>query len=297
MRFFKKHPIITIILCIFSFSIYQKYTKVVDYHRNREINSRHFINELYTSDERIYYEYLSEEDKKMYDLLLNSSKKYHSRVNIDLDEYNCYDYHDCADFISTANSALYVDHPELMNYSGYHWRYYNNTFTLYLDQAYKNPLKDVTGVLRTEKVISEIEKNTKNMTEEEKIKYVYDWLGENNHYDYLFFFASKNQSIYNVFVKKKAVCSGFAKASQIIFQNLGIESFIVEGESNGHHMWNIVKYNNKYYYFDSTVAVGVHNKENSHYYDGLKQEEMNDYQIRFKEWYPEIESTNMFDNL
>ncbi len=295
MRFFKKHPFITIILIGISYFIYQNYTRVVDYNRNKDTKSSHFINELYQSDERIYNKFLSNEDKKMYDLILKNTLKYKTTISIDLEKYGFYDYIDCADFIDYANSALYVDHPELMNYAGYRWSYRSNKFTLYLQHAYYNPLKDAMGVLRIEKVISDIKEATKNMNDKEKIIYIYNWMAENNTYDHIFTFASKNQSIYNVFVKKNAVCAGFAKASQIIFTNLGIESYVVQGESSGPHMWNIIKYKGKYYYFDSTISVSIKNKESDYYYNGLKQEKMNDYSMKFPEWYPKVESTNMFE--
>ena len=86
----------------------------------------------------------------------------------------------------------------------------------------------------------------------EKIKYVYNWMGNNTSYDKTFTWSSKNQSVYSVFMSKEAVCAGFAKASQIIFQNIGIESYGVAGQTGGPHMWNIIEYDGKYYFFDST---------------------------------------------
>ncbi len=295
MRFFKKHRFLTIILLVFSFFLYENFTKAVDYDRNTEKESNHFVNELYKSDDSIYNNYLSEEDQKMYDLILSMAKNYQIRKVIPLEEYNCEDYVDCSDFIDTANSALYVDHPELMNYAGYRWRYHNHILTLSLQYSYHLPIKDTIGLLRTEKIIANIEEKTKNMTDQEKILYVYNWMGENNTYDNIFTYLSKNQSIYNVFVKKNAVCAGFAKASQIIFQKIGIESYVIQGSSNVEHMWNIVKYEDKYYYFDSTIAVSVKNKNSLHYYDGLKQSEMNYYTVKFPDWYPKVEKTNMFE--
>ena len=58
-------------------------------------------------------------------------------------------------------------------------------------------------------------------------------------------------------------------------------------------MWNIVKYEDKYYYFDSTIAVG-YKKTSPHYYEGLQQETMNSYHPFYPEWYPKVEETNMF---
>ena len=133
------------------------------------------------------------------------------------------------------------------------------------------------------------------MDDQEKILYVYNWIGDHNTYDKVFTYMSKNQSIYNVFVKKKAVCAGFAKASQVIFSRIGIESYIASGESTDYHMWNIVKYQDHYYYFDSTFAVS-RQKDSNGYYDGLKQEILNSYVLHRSDWYPPAETTNMFDD-
>ena len=130
------------------------------------------------------------------------------------------------------------------------------------------------------------------MSDLEKIKYVYEWIGDNAYYDKLLTGSSKNQSIYNVFIKGNAVCAGFAKTSQVIFQNIGIESMIITGYSTGSHMWNIVKYNGKFYYYDSTYAASIRDKKHKNYYDGLKQEKMNFYTVDYENWYPRIEKEN-----
>ena len=264
------------------------------YARDHKDTSDHYVNSLYQSDERIYHNFLGEDDQLMYDLILDSSIKHKTSMVIDMDQYHCVDYSDCGDIINYASEAIYVDHPELMNYAGYSWHYSHNKFVLNLHPSYRLSYKDYYGVWRIENYLSQIEKATQNMNDQEKIIYVYDWIGKHSDYDYYFTYTSKNQSIYNVFVKKNAVCAGFAKASQIIFSRIGIESYIVNGESEDYHMWNIVKYNDHYYYYDSTIAVGYQTKS-PHYYDGLRQESMNHYQSFHDDWYPSVEVTNMFE--
>jgi transglutaminase/protease-like cytokinesis protein 3 len=163
-----------------------------------------------------------------------------------------------------------------------------------MDYSYILPIKDYIGILRVENRVSEIKEATKNMSDKKKIIYVYDWMGKNNYYDKVFMHDSKNQSIYNVFVRGNAVCAGFAKASQIIFSQIGIESYIIEGHSTGPHMWNVVKYKGKYYFFDSTVAVSINEGYKDYHYEGLNQAYLNSYTILNPDWYPEIERENMF---
>ena len=280
-----------LILCVVLFVV--AYGAFI-WERDHMDTSDHYINSLYKSDERIYYNELGEDDRAMYDLLIDSSLKHKTSITIDMDKYHCVDYSDCGDIIHYANDALSVDHPELMNYAGYSWHYNNGKFVLRLYPAYTLSYKDYYGVWKTEKILKEIEKDTEKMSDKEKIIYVYNWVGSHNDYDYYFTYTSKNQSIYNVFVKKNAVCAGFAKASQIIFQRIGIESYIVSGSSEDYHMWNIVKYEDRYYYYDSTVAVGFI-EGTEHYYEGLKQEYMNYYVVTHPDWYPPVETTNMFE--
>ena len=87
-------------------------------------------------------------------------------------------------------------------------------------------------------------------------KYVYEYLALNNNY------GSKsnllNQSAITAFLKNESpVCYGYAKASQIILQNMGINSILVTGDLNGgSHAWNFVELDNQYYYFDVTMSNG-----------------------------------------
>lgn len=296
MNFIKKHKILTGILILFSIYVYANYTRVVDYEKNLDTSDKHYINELYKSDDRIYNTKLTENVQKMYDLILTKSKNHVSLVNIDLEEFGCSSYSVCGNYITLATHALFVDHPELMNFAGYTWVYKDNKLTLSIKFSYLLPFKDMIGVLRIEKIISDIKEETKEMTEKEKIIYVYDWMGKHNYYDKMFMYTSKNQSIYNVFVKGNAVCAGFAKASHLIFSQIGIESYIVQGTSTGEHMWNIVKYDGKYYYFDSTASVSIDESSNYHYY-GLQQTNLNFYVMRHPTWYPKVETENMFDDI
>ena len=59
--------------------------------------------------------------------------------------------------------------------------------------------------------------------------------------------------IYGFFVDKKAVCSGYAPATKLLLNRLGIEARIVNGTCNSTgHMWNIVKINSEWYQLDVT---------------------------------------------
>ena len=292
MRFIKKHKIITIVLIFLSVYIYMNFTRIVEPNPLVDKGSEHYVNDLYASDGRIYSDYLDEHEKKIYKMLLNHTKKYDNRFKLYYKDYGCTDLDDLQQKLYNVYYAILIDHPELMNYAGITW--YCESFEtseymnvgLYL--AFSNKYKEYIGQLSIQRIIYDIKLATTGMSDQEKVKYVYDWMGKHARYDYPFMTFSKNQSIYNVFMKGNAVCAGFAKASQVIFQNIGIESYTITGNTSGPHMWNIVKVDGKYYYYDSTVAVC--RKEGSKgFYDGLNQSFFDSYQPDHASWYSGID--------
>jgi len=57
------------------------------------------------------------------------------------------------------------------------------------------------------------------------------------------------RSIYGVFVNKKAVCAGYAKAMQYLLNLCGIECTYVTSDT---HAWNLIKLEGDYYHLDVT---------------------------------------------
>ena len=290
MRFIKKHIFLTIVLIIFSFYLYNNFTRIVEPNPLIDKSSIHYVNNIYASNGRIYSDYLDKSEKKIYMEILKNTKKYENEFNLYKNDYSCRDVEELSSKLYTVFDALLIDHPELMNQAGISWRYKSSDddyIKVKLEFAFSNRMKEYIGQLRIQKIISDIKIATNNMSDAEKIKYVYEWIGDNANYDYAFMTFSKNQSIYNVFMKGNAVCAGFAKASQVIFQNIGIESYDIDGNTTGPHMWNVVKVDGKYYYYDSTVAA-CRKKTSPGYYDGLKTEHFESYQVNYPEWYKDI---------
>ena len=284
MTFFKSNKILTIVLLILSFYLYNTYFFLIEKNPYVDKKSSTYINDLYASDERIYNNFLNTTEKKIYRELVKGTKIDNGKIKIQITDEET--------SVEKVLDAIKVDHPELLNFGSVTYSWDN-------DGNYKIKVNNATIILleqinisRIERIVYRIKEETKNMSDYEKIKYVYEWMGENSDYDRSFTYMAKNQSAYNVFINKNAVCAGFAKASQIIFQNIGIESYGVSGNTTGPHMWNIIKYKGKYYFFDSTVATSVP-RTSKRYYNGLKQTTMDDYKMDNPEWYPEIETTDM----
>lgn len=260
MRYFKRNKIFTIILIVISVFIYTNYTRIIEPNPKINRKSSLYVNDIYMSDGRIYNNYLNKSEKTAYNTLLKITKQRKTSVKIIKQEDETLDK--LISNYTTANQAIWIEHPELISYASFSYRYRDDSNYIELSPIYaiNNPIEEEINTLLIERKIDKIKQATKNMSDLEKIKYVYEWIGDNAYYDKLFTGSSKNQSIYNVFIKGNAVCAGFAKTSQVIFQNIGIESMIITGYSTGNHMWNVIKYNGKYYYYDSTYAASIRDK-------------------------------------
>ena len=66
------------------------------------------------------------------------------------------------------------------------------------------------------------------------------------------------RSIYGVFVNKKAVCAGYAKAMQYLLNLCGIECTYVTSST---HAWNLIKLEGDYYHLDVTWGDGTDTKK------------------------------------
>ena len=88
------------------------------------------------------------------------------------------------------------------------------------------------------------------------LKTVYDWMTGNIYYDYdnLNNPSYKMQyTAYAALIHRTSVCQGYAALLYRLLLELGIDTRVVTGFSNGGaHAWNIVKLGNKYYNLDST---------------------------------------------
>ena len=290
ITFVKKNIKLSLVLLVLTGLVYYFFTRDITIDKKDKTNP-HYVNNLYMSNDHAYNQ-LPKSEQKAYDFLLKNLKKSNHIVKTSASEFGCDMGDECSSLLQELYDAIAVDQPGLINFSTFSWMLYDDELTIKFSNA--TPLKFVSevGMLRVERIIDSIKRKTKNMNDAQKIQYVYEWIGDHASYDTLFTFASKNQSIYNVFIKHNAVCAGFSKTATVIFQNIGIEAYSVTGymtpEASVGHMWNIVKLDDKYYFFDSTWAASRRNKELEDYYFGLLPIEMSDYVLDYPEWYPDI---------
>ena len=93
-----------------------------------------------------------------------------------------------------------------------------------------------------------------NMTTEEKIKKIHDYVIDSTKYDTLktdniYDDTYKSNTAYGVLVQGYGICSGYSDTISIFLNKLGIENYKI---SNDTHIWNLVHINGIWTHLDST---------------------------------------------
>lgn len=97
--------------------------------------------------------------------------------------------------------------------------------------------------------------DTKNLTNYEKTKKIYDYICQNVKYDEAHLDNPNYKiqfSAYGAFIKGTSVCQGYASLLYRMLEEAGLDARVVVGFEGERHAWNIVRLGNKYYYLDST---------------------------------------------
>lgn len=244
-----------------------------------------YINDLYKSDEYFKKHIVDKDFEDTYRSILKSTMTDAAVIKIPCEgEQKC-----MQNFMNTIES-IYLDHPELISYVGVSGVHYEDGNIVYENFEGLSKIQTIMGTKRIEREMENIRKDTVNMDEKEKILYVYNYVASHN-YDKTFTGLGSNQSAYSFFgISGKSVCAGFAKASQIIFQNIGVNSYLV---LNDEHLWNFVEYEGKWYVFDATVGTSYKDKTNPVYYEGLGRTTVGETYGFFEELYPKVEKTTL----
>ena len=298
MKFFLRHKIFPVVLLMITFIFYIYFCRKVEINPLIDRNSIHYVNDLYMSNE-LFYNNLNYQEQNLYIKLLESIKDYKSNYYININKDSCYSLEECASMGTKVMDSIIMDHPELLQIASYSWSYNSlqdsENVKLTFSYAIKFSFISKLGEMRIARIIDKIKKDTVNMDEIEKVKYVYEWIGKNNKYNKTFMYFNSNQSAFTVFINHNSVCAGFAKAIQIIFQNIGITSYYVTGTSTGPHAFNIVKIKDSYYLYDSTIASSLNN-ESGNFYKGLEQKYLSGYKIDNQDLYPVLNTNEIFIN-
>lgn len=159
-----------------------------------------------------------------------------------------------AEVLPRVYQCVINDHPEFFYLNGYTYTQYTRNEEVQYITFSGRYIYDAAEVARRQKVIdAEVEKRVGALTgydEYETVKLVYEDLILSTDYS---MDSADNQNICSVFLDKRSVCNGYAKAAQYLLNDLGISCIIVNGTTNGDsHAWNIVEVDGAYYHMDTT---------------------------------------------
>ena len=221
-----------------------------------------------STDFTTYYDQLTDYQKSIYDTLLEPVSKAQEKItltNVNIIDFknNCF----------PACIALQYDHPEYFWFAcGYSFTSSRTTFAetgdIEMELSY---YQYVSTLFNAEKKLETLQQEVEKVADlarnhssddYERILFVHDYLIENAYYDtealteycssyhnpsceYIF-------SAYGCLVEGKTVCSGYAKAFQLILNELGYDCTYVTGDAGERHGWNCVYLDGEGYYVDVT---------------------------------------------
>ena len=239
-------------------------------------SSEWYVNDIYMSTQYYYNNLLNDEEKVLY-------KELFLRIN------NMEDGFYLNSSLSTLIKvwdALICDHPEMINIKTIAYTDNGNSVRIVPKYLTTSKFSLKLKERNMQRKIGKVVKETQGKSEYESEKYVYEWLGKRSAYSK----SSNNsdQSAYTAFnTFNNTVCAGYGKAAQILLNNVGVNSII---NINEDHMWNTVKLDGEYYFFDATVtSLTRESYEGNISYMGLNQNKYtSDYNILYPSVLPDI---------
>ena len=206
---------------------------------------------IYESTNKYYKYILNSKEKEIYDEIMNAIKNNEETIEIDLKKYGINQHTFAQDTIRNIKHVISMDHPELINFGAINIAEINeNSIKLVISYTMSKEKIEEANNQMLEK-IEQIKENTKELSEYEKVKYVFNYFDENTN-----IINIKNTqyfTAYSCMVLNECTMNGITSAVQIVFSKIGIDSIIVTGaKMNKYYEWNIVKIENKYYNYDQT---------------------------------------------
>lgn len=196
---------------------------------------------------RYYYNALSDNAKIAYTLIVPEIYKHTESVEIPLITN---------EELEALNYAVSYDNPDLICYSS-ECNIKTEGNKCYFEPVYSYTADECAAVFS--ELEAEVEKAVRGAqglnTEYEKEKYVHDYICEKC--EYVLTDELKTTS-YDALVLGEAVCEGYARATQLLLNRLGVTNYLATGETENDsgelegHMWNIVNINGNNYHLDVT---------------------------------------------
>ena len=161
----------------------------------------------------------------------------------------------CRDIDRTLVLFRYVldDHP------GYFWADGNVTCSYYDENGFYEltmvptytMTKDESDRMqqRLDSITENLRRQFGSSSDYEKVKGVYEYIINHSVYD----MGWMDQSLCTVLLEGHGVCASYARSTQYLLQQLGVQALYVWGEADGgSHAWNVVRIDSDYYQLDTT---------------------------------------------
>ncbi len=206
------------------------------------------------------FDYVSITDNfipKNYQDLLNI---YYTVINSGTTEFSFYcpdDYEECiTDTDSLANSQTILSTINNFVHPFNSFKHLETSYddygkvTIKIEHIYNN-----NDIKLIEAKVNEIEKENwkTNMSDEDKIKAVHNYIINNSKYDKdrsdNNIVKYKSDTAYGTLLEGYSLCGGYTDAMELFLEDMGIKSYKVSSEN---HVWNAVNLNNTWYHLDLT---------------------------------------------
>ncbi len=152
---------------------------------------------------------------------------------------------------------LRLDNPDIFYASGLKYKYYDNSSEVSATVDYLFDKKKIKSHQQAmESRVEKLVRPAMNLSDEEKLKYIHDFICQNVTYDKLK--KQYSHEIIGPLGQGVGVCEGISKTVKILCDKLGIWCTIAISEANPEkgikyrHAWNVVKIGGKYYHMDAT---------------------------------------------
>ena len=244
--------------------------------------SRAYADETTVDYSKYYYMQLSKEAKFIYDTLLDNidatkTGDFQITRPISTDMFNVLKK-DGNTIVQSAIDAFDRDHPEVfwIEISKIQMKFKSDMIifeptdignnSAFIDDYAFSELPEESfynDYIAADSILNDIQLQVEGMSAYEKVKYVHDYLVQNNDYNSDISTASSkayksiSAIIGNIDNENSPVCEGYARAFKVICDELDIPCVIVSGDAeveDDHlgHMWNYVKLDDKWYVVDVT---------------------------------------------
>lgn len=249
------------ILLILSFTYYYKEEILVFYndyfYSNNKIPDKLVKNEYYRN---LDFKYVSNTENFVPNNKQDILNIYYSIINSGMDNFTFYcpiEYTSCIqDVKDIANNQIIISN---INNFVHPFNGFKDLETeidslgkirVNINRIYNNEMK----IILNYKVNEIIKNNIKDdMTLEEKVKVIHDYIINNTKYDEnrsdKNIIDYKSDTAYGVLVEGFGLCGGYTDAMMLFLEKLGIKSYKIASE---HHVWNYVNLDNKWYNLDLT---------------------------------------------